>query len=247
MSYKLKFKPLSSFNLIRCGRNFDGGYLLTKNSIINSNALVSFGILDDCSFEEDFLKIKSVECYCYDHTVNSSYWKKRIFNDFGAAIFNLNYKFFKNTLIRYFEFKRFFKKKTNLLKIDTIKKGSLDTIISKHNLKDNFFLKVDIEGSEYRILDDIIHNQDKLSGIIIEFHDLDLHRNIIENFIDKLDLVLTHVHPNNFGGIDESGDPLVIEMTFERNPEKSKTTFVLPNKFDQPNNPNVKDITIKFE
>ena len=107
MSYKLK-SNLQSFNLIRCGRSFDGGYLLTKNSIIASNALVSFGILDDCSFEEDFLKIKSVECYCYDHTVNSSYWKKRIFNDLGASIFNLNYKFFKNTLSRYFEFKRFF-------------------------------------------------------------------------------------------------------------------------------------------
>jgi len=247
MSLNISYKPQSSFELIRCGRDFDGGYLLTKKTIKETDTLVSFGILDDCSFEDEFLKIKPVKVLCYDHTVNNSYWKKRIFNDLGASLYNLNFKFFKNTLSRYFEFKRFFKKKTNLLEITTIKKGSLASIILEKNLDKNIFLKTDIEGSEYRILDDILTHQNQLSGIIIEFHDVDLNKNKIENFIGKLDLVLTHVHPNNFGGVDEFGDPLVIEMTFEKNPDKSQKSFFLPNKFDQPNNPEAKDISLKFK
>jgi glycosyltransferase involved in cell wall biosynthesis len=130
MSLNISYKPQSSFELIRCGRDFDGGYLLTKKTIKETDTLVSFGILDDCSFEDEFLKIKPVKVLCYDHTVNNSYWKKRIFNDLGASIYNFNLKFFKNTLTRYFQFKKFFKIPTNFLEIETIKKGSLGSIIS---------------------------------------------------------------------------------------------------------------------
>ena len=247
MSLKLNFKPQNSFKLIRCGRNFDGGYLLTKKSIELAECLVSFGILDDCSFEEEFLKINSVNSYCYDHTVNNSYWKKRIYNDLGASIYNLNLKFFKNTLNRYIEFKKFFKRKTNFLEITTIKKGSLEKIISKNKLRQNIFLKIDIEGSEYRILDDIIKNREKFTGIVIEFHDVDINKDRIEKFIEKLNLKLTHIHPNNYGGVDEFGDPLVIEMTFEKDPEKNSEEFSLPNKYDQPNNPEAQDIKLIFD
>ena len=36
-------------------------------------------------------------------------------------------------------------------------------------------------------------------------------------------------------------------MTFEKNPEINNKEFLLPNEFDQPNNPNNNDITLKFE
>ena len=47
--------------LIRCGAKNDGGYLVSKKSIKSANTLISFGILDDCSFENDFLKIKDIQ------------------------------------------------------------------------------------------------------------------------------------------------------------------------------------------
>ena len=49
---------------------------------------------------------------------------------------------------------------------------SLDEIL-KSGLKAPHYLKVDIEASEYRILDDIIKHQNTFSGIAIEFHDVD--------------------------------------------------------------------------
>ncbi|MCL1128082.1 hypothetical protein [Shewanella surugensis] len=38
----------------------------------------------------------------------------------------------------------------------------------------NIFLKIDIECSEYRILDTLIKNQDKITGMVIEFHHCDV-------------------------------------------------------------------------
>ena len=88
----------------------------------------------------------------------------------------------------------------------------LDNILK--NLEKNFFLKIDIEGSEYRILDQIIKNSKKINGLAIEFHDFDLHQNVIEKFVNELDLKLVHIHVNNYGTINSDGIPSTIELTF---------------------------------
>jgi len=51
-----EFKPDGLYDLVRLGKNNDGGYLVCKNSIDVSNCLISFGINDDFYFEEDFIK-----------------------------------------------------------------------------------------------------------------------------------------------------------------------------------------------
>ena len=247
MAKNRTLNPKKNFNLIRCGRNNDGGYLVSNKTILEAKTLIAFGILDDCSFEGDFIKINSVNVYCYDHTVNKSYWKKRIYNDIGAFLYNFNWPFIKNTLTRYFEFRNFFKMKSNYLDIKTITTSSIKKILSENNFPKPLFFKIDIEGSEYRILDELMEFQDNLCGLVIEFHDLDLNLDRVKNFINNFKLSLTHIHPNNYGSVDEKNDPLVIEMTFEKHPEESKKNLIFPNEFDQPNNPNNKDIILNFE
>ena len=100
MSLPETLKPKKNFKLIRFGRDNDGGYLVSKRTVLETGTLISFGILDDCSFENDFIKMNPIQVYCYDSTVNNSYWKKRFYNDLGAALYNLNWPFFKNTYIR---------------------------------------------------------------------------------------------------------------------------------------------------
>ena len=247
MALDKKFNPKKNFNLIRCGRNNDGGYLVSNKTILEAKTLIAFGILDDCSFESDFIKINPVNVYCYDHTVNNTYWKKRIYNDIGASLYNFNWPFIKNTLTRYFEFRNFFKIKSNYLDVKTIGTSSIKKILSENNFPKPLFFKIDIEGSEYRILDELIEFQDNLCGLVIEFHDLDLNLDRVKNFINNFQLPLTHIHPNNYGSVDEKNDPLVIEMTFEKHPEEDRKSLIFPNKFDQPNNPNNKDIILNFE
>ena len=47
---------------------------------------------------------------------------------------------------------------------------------------------------------------------------------------------LVHIHPNNFGGVDKNNNPLVIEITFAKNPSYISEEVILPNPFDSPNN-----------
>ena len=63
MALNKKLNPKKNFNLIRCGRNNDGGYLVSNKTILEAKTLIAFGILDDCSFESDFIKINPVNVY----------------------------------------------------------------------------------------------------------------------------------------------------------------------------------------
>ena len=246
MSLPIEFKPKKNFSLIRLGRDNDGGYLIGFNTIKKAKSLISFGILDDCSFENDFKAKNPVGIFCFDHIDYKSYWIRRIYNDIGASIYNFNFSFFK-TILRYFEFKSFFKDKDNFLYKKNLVKGSLKEIIETYKtIRKPFFIKIDIEGSEYRLLDELIFYQNFLTGLVIEFHDVDLNQGKISEFINNFNLELTHIHANNFGLKDEKGDPKVIEMTFEKTPLIKEGPNNLPNDLDQPCDSKNKEIKLNF-
>ena len=113
--------------------------------------------------------------------------------------------------------------------------------------KKNIQFKIDIEGSEYRILEDLIKIRNKISGIVIEFHDIDIHVEKIKNFIRKINLTLVHIHPNNYSEVDNYGNPTSIELTFEKNPViKNQDKIKLPNPLDQKCNPKKKEYILRF-
>ena len=123
---------------------------------------------------------------------------------------------------------------------------SLNKILEEFHSE--IFLKIDIEGFEYRVLDDILKNQNKLNGLVIEFHDFDLHRIKIKNFIDKLSLELVYISPNNYTGICKNGDPTTVELTFSKHPIiKNSNNKFTPVEVDYPNNPSAAQIKIKFK
>ncbi len=246
MTLPIILKPKKNYKLSRFGRNNDGGYLVTKKAISETRTLISFGILDDTSFEKDFLKENEISVFCFDHTITKNYWKKRFFNDVGAAIYNFNFKFLKNTMNRYIESKKFFKLKNVKLFNETISNGSIKKILKINNFKKPLFFKIDIEGSEYRILNELIIIQDMICGLVIEFHDIDLHIDQITNFIKTFNLTLTHIHPNNYGPRDPKDNPTVVELTFEKNPHEISEEINFPNLLDQPNDPISEDIDLKF-
>ena len=59
-------KPNYCDDIIRLGRKNDGGYLVSESDISASDKLLSFGIYDDWSFEEDFAKINDVPIVAFD-------------------------------------------------------------------------------------------------------------------------------------------------------------------------------------
>ena len=113
-------------------------------------------------------------------------------------------------------------------------------IFKKFNLsKNDIFLKVDIEGNEYQILDQILEYQSFLTGLIIEFHNCDQKLKTIEKFISNFDLSLVHIHVNNFGPSDFENIPTVFELTFSPkkfNSLRGEDEYIFPVKgLDQPN------------
>ena len=157
------FKPKYNFDLIRLGRNNDGGYLVGKNTIKNTENLISIGIYDDWSFEKDFKKRKKIlNLLMIDNQLDISFLIK---NFFIKKYIKLKLIAIRN-IIDYFLF---------------VKKNFERLYVSKKNFKGilqaykkNIFLKIDIEGSEYNLLSEIIHYKNRICGIAIEFHSVDV-------------------------------------------------------------------------
>ena len=121
-------------------------------------------------------------------------------------------------IFKYFNYIKFFKdnNKHNIIKIGTQNIDYKEITISKI-LKDqnNVILKIDIEGDEYKILNEIIVNSEKINSLIIEFHNIHEYMHLIKKFIENSKyLKLIHIHANNFAGKNNDGDPNVLELTF---------------------------------
>ena len=246
----IKLKPKYKYDLLRIGSHSDGGYLVERNSYQKTKFLIGLGINDDWSFEEKFSK----PYIGIDNQISLKFLIKQSISYLPQLFSNDG---FMRLIKSFFNILYFFKIKNNFKKAyvsnfssDNGSLISLSEIIDIYCNKDDYgyiFLKMDIEGSEYRILDDIIKYQDIFSSIIIEFHNIDLNMDRIINFIDVLKMDLVHIHPNNFGGVDKNNNPLVIEITFAKNPSYISEEVILPNPFDSPNNNKSEDIKLKFQ
>ena len=242
-----RFKPTATYNLIRLGKDHDGGYLVEKESLVEAKQLLSFGLGRDWSFEEDFLKKNSVPLLAYDGTLKPEYLIKSVIKN---LLFLRFYKFFSDIHI-WLNYRSFFTKNRIHRRInvdyDSKQTVSLATILEKEKLELPIFIKMDIEGSEYRLLSDILKHASDISGLVVEFHDVDLHRDRILDFIQKLPLTLVHIHGNNFRPINKSVGPTVLEFTFARAPKKLSDKITVPHPLDQENNPSAEYMELKFK
>ncbi|MEK9780982.1 MAG: FkbM family methyltransferase [Gammaproteobacteria bacterium] len=240
-------KYSSTSDLIRLGRDYDGGYVVSESDVRKADLLISLGIADDWSFEEDFHKLTRVPIIAYDGSVGKSFFAKQILKN----IFRLDKpKLFFSSINNYLSYNSFFKvdKKhfENYVGLDFGKQFvSMSSILETHKNK-KIFLKIDIEGSEYRILDSLINYSDNICGLAIEFHDCDINLKKIENFISAFPHEIIHIHANNYSPVNfDIGIPLSLEITFSSTkPEISN--FLLPHDLDMPNNNKSEEIKLFF-
>ena len=211
-----ELKPASVPGLVRIGPSADGGYFVVDASIAATKLLIGFGLNDDWRFEEHFIGLAKCPTVVFDHTVDGRFWAMRLAA--SAAKLALRRGAVKD-LFKYWRYRTFFAGANahERVKIgyDTEGSISLDTILKKWKARP-IFLKMDIEGSEYRILDTIIEHAGEFSGMAIEFHDVDLHRETIKKFVSAVESAqtLVYIQANNNGAIDNIGDPLLLECSF---------------------------------
>ena len=248
-------KPQYRVKLKRLGDHSDGGYLIPEQCVKHTELLVSFGLGDNWSFENDFKKANNkIKIYCYDHSITRRFWYE--FTIISIFFFIKNLKNFSN-IYKFIKYKLFFSKKLNNfhIKKKIVPKKFYDNEIAINELskifKQKIFLKIDIENDEYRILHSI-KNFEQVLGFVIEFHYLDLNYNVIKDFLkNNRNFKIVHLHPNNMGGIDIDRNPTTIEITFI-NKKLCKDYKIFKNKrfkksiLDFPNDPNQKDLKINF-
>lgn len=122
---------------------------------------------------------------------------------------------------------------------------SFDKVMSNVGCS-NIFLKMDIEGYGYRILDEVVVNSDKIVGMVIEFHDCDINMDKLCDFVDKIGMNVVHVHANNYGPVNtKCSIPVSLEITFSQNGARLDDCL-LPHPLDMPNNSQKEEITLQF-
>lgn len=249
-------RPLPGAKLVRLGKDHDGGYLVSAPDIRAAECLVGLGLNDDWSFEADFLRHNDCPLAAYDGSVGGMVFLRRVIlallwpRRFHGLIGH------HETLSGYLQFFRGQRRHVRRFVTDPPgPKGVPFSHVSDWIGTRRVFLKVDIEGAEYGLLDSITRLSGQMTGLVIEFHDCAQRIDAVCRFVSSLDLALVHVHANNFGGVTPEGLPEVIELTFSAHvarglgvaPKDPTWEPVLPHPLDQPNNPLLPELVFRFD
>lgn len=247
------FRPFFSQTLIRIGRNHDGGYLIDQRDLANTRALVSFGINEDWSFEKEFCRGRELPIFAYDATLNVRYLVRRAWR----SLIRLNPFLIARSFGALLDYPLFFSGSRhhypNYVGLEgtsgfTTLTAVLNEVRQRTGIESGIFMKIDIEGWEYRILEELITHGHRFTGLAIELHDVDIHLERLEQFIRRFPLKLVHVHANNYSPITKQGIPLAIECTFSASePATAPETAALPHLLDMPNKRKRPEIALSFQ
>ena len=255
-------RPVKAGPKVRLGKLSDGGYVLLREQIAGTKILLSFGVATDWSFEEHFARENtSVEILMYDYStslpmIGATMIVKLLKFDFPKAGHYLR------AATRYLSFispgrrARLTGKYLALddtaqtVRFDTIMLGLVRSGISPGSI----FVKLDIEGAEYRVLESIIRHSEFINGLAIEFHELDPMGSRLNELMHclKKNFHVAHVHGNNYSPLISSTDlPVALEVTFvhkrmvgeELSPDD--TVYPIPG-LDYPNHPDRIDYPLHF-
>ena len=248
-------------NLKRIGKANDGGYVVCTCALKETDVLVSMGVSDDWSFEKQSARFAGIDViYAYDFSVSFLHFLEESIMSIPKFILRrIDKNLFWATFTLPIRYRIFFRKSFFhfALRVNNHKSSNFDTtvddIFAKTN-SSNIFVKIDIEGFEYKILHDLLKYSYRIEALVIEFHDTtflkDKFRSALQLISSEFDTV--HAHGNNFEGVDPSSElPEVLEVSFVRKSRHPDRIFVasFPTPgLDQPNDKRRKDLvfTVNF-
>ena len=251
-------QPIKIGEMVRVGDKEDGGYVIPahfKNSRLN---LISVGLGDNWSFETKGKGIFFDKFISVDHTVSLSSILIRLLKRIASMKISISTTFYFLKLLKNYLNTFFLKRNTHVRKklvsasTKLVKNEiTLGECISMTDGKKNA-LKIDIEGDEYKIIEDVCRYSEKIELLIMEFHETARREQEFSNSISRLKefFDLVHTHGNNFDVVASNGIPNVVELTFvNRNVLRGEYEKIeklpLP-KIDFPCNPGKADINLNF-
>jgi hypothetical protein len=215
--------PIVIDDLKRCGHADDGGYLLPASRLGEIDAMVSFGISSNWTLEEDVARQRpDLVIQGYDHTVGRKRFAERIMLEIGKMFFlQSNPAKVMASIRTYRAYRKFFRNSRQHFgqriynRADSGMDATIDLVFGRIPGKSHVFLKMDIEGAEYRVIPQILKYASRIDLMAIEFHDTDPLRDVFVKQVRELlaDFEIVHLHGNNFGAVAEDGLPDFLEMT----------------------------------
>lgn len=267
LEIKEKLKPIQIDARIRLGRNWDGGYVMSQQLLDASDGLISLGINDEWSFEQHYLSKKPTStAILYDDKSSSRSILKDFIKSCAAMLYRFSnpivktsWKSSQNLYRKYIEFSRITTGKVEYIK-GRIGRNIDDGEVSLTSVLNRFtgakstnsvLLKIDIEGSEYSIVDEISQHANSFSGVIVEFHNVLSKPELINKALTVLlsDFYVEHVHLNNFTAFnDVLSDALevtFIHKSLVKNPVLTSIDLPLPD-LDFPCDRTKADLKLSF-
>jgi len=279
---KEELKPIIGRDKVRVGSNYDGGYILPRKALFEADCLLSFGISTNIDFEKEFFKLNpSCEVYMYDPFIgfreDFTRLLKRVFKKDVLTIkrevkladnpeyIEENKSLLKQSIERIFHWLKFYKfisqnkiffSKIGIRNYCDSKFTNFQSIFSNNTIlsKKSIVLKIDIEGDEYVVFDDLVHFVDNINVILFEFHDVGSNYEKLTYIIRKLrdtGLYLIHIHGNNSDIlVEDSTIPNTLELVFCKAsycsyPEEDTSEYPIKN-LDAPCNPKKLDYELDF-
>ena len=201
---------VKSNNLCRIGGYRDGGYVLPFSSIVDSDILISGGIGSNARYETDVIDINpKIKIIPYD----KSFSVIRMFLRILYHVFKKNIDF-RQSMIESLS-AIIIKNKFGIRKEFLTKKNDIERVLFQNKITSNkILIKLDIEGSEYEILESIFSNESRITALNIEFHSLNKQKNLqlLKSFVQKTKMKLIFVSINETSIVD--GFPSIIELSF---------------------------------
>jgi len=204
-------KPLSIKNKIRLGRKGDGGYIIYDKLLYETDALITYGVGYDISFEEDFNRLTNKKVLMFDPTLFGDYlvnWK-------DVLKFGLRLRFVQVFILLHRGLMLWWKKKElrgkDILFVNegiSAKKAGKYDVLSSHlkrfgQTTGRLLLKLDVEGAEYEVFncDATYDSLANVNQLLIEFHDLKNRLRNLYMILKRLsqDFEIIHIHANNAG------------------------------------------------
>jgi hypothetical protein len=219
------------------------------------------GVSSDWSFEEELLKLNpGLTVHAYDHTVGEKVFLSSLkYSLLRFLLRRVTWAELSRRRRTYSSYKQFFQSNSKVRhfqervfnRTDNPIDATVDRMFSRLEGKQNLIVKMDIEGTEYRVIDDILSHAGQICLMAIEFHDTEPLRKIFLENISRISqhFDLVHLHGNNWGGVARDGLPEVLEATFlhRRFSQSTARRNKLPVAgLDFPNNPRKADYELLF-
>lgn len=218
--------------LMRLGKNNDGGYVVPVAALRSADVLLGYGIDNDISFEEGFSAYYQKPSFGFDCGVDKVKANNPLFHFINECIGSSTFVYKHQKVsggVSTFSYQ--------------LKKLELE--------KKNIFIKMDIEGAEFDAMPDILKYSSTISGVVLEIHFGPV-RNNLKQANDLLaainkDFLLVHVHGNNcdknwlHASTNHKTIPATLELTYINKKSikhaKRIPSQLVPNQLDMSNCP----------